>query len=188
MQILIIDNGTSYLSKLENLLESRNFRTIKFSDITSNIDENFDVVILSGGHNFPVLGNESRLENEIEFIKNCRKPIFGICFGFELVAHVFDAKLELMQNKEKGVIEIEVIEPDELFLNINKFNVFESHRWVVSDGGQNFKSLARSKDGIEAIKHKNLPIYGVQFHPEMFTEETCGDQIVFNFLELVDNS
>ena len=40
------------------------------------------------------------------------------------------------------------------------------------------------KDGIEAIRHKTYLIYGVQFHPEMFVDKTCGDEIFHNFLRL----
>jgi anthranilate/para-aminobenzoate synthase component II len=42
----------------------------------------------------------------------------------------------------------------------------------------------RSKDGIEAIKHRTRPIYGVQFQPEKFIEPTCGRDIFNNFLKL----
>lgn len=185
MKILIIDNGTSYLEKVQNLLFGHNFETIKFSEVNLDKVDSFDAVILSGGHDFPVLGNENLLEKEINFVKNYKKPIFGVCFGFELIANAFGAKLELMENREKGIIEIEVIEPDEIFLNIKKFNVFESHRWIIKETGDSLEPLAKSKDGIEAIKHKILPIYGVRFHPEMFTEITCGDEIFYNFLNSI---
>ena len=185
MKILLIDNGTSYLSQIEKLLSNVSFRVIRYSEITQTSIEDFDAVILSGGHEFPVYGSEDRLIDEMHLIKNFNKPIFGICFGFELIAYVFGAHLECMQDKERGILDIQVVESDDLFLNILNFQVFESHRWVIKKPVDSLKVLARSKDGIEAVKHKTRLIYGVQFHPEMFVEKTCGDEIFYNFLNLI---
>ncbi len=185
MKALIIDNGTSYLSKLESLFHGNTVQVIKYSEISSSDINDYDCVVLSGGHDFSVEGNESRLKREVDFIKNCKKPIFGICFGFELIAKTFGVNLELMEKRERGILDIQIIEPDNIFLNIPNFQVFESHRWVIKEPVDEFIILARSKDGIEAIKHRTRPIYAVQFHPEMFLEETCGDECFRNFLYLV---
>lgn len=187
MKVLIIDNGTGYLNQLQSLLPlGTSHTTIAFSEIDRDAAGNFDVAILSGGHSFPVVGNENRLKKEIDFVSNYQGPIFGICFGFELIASTFGAKLERMESKEHGVLDIEVVEPDKIFLNIPNFSVYESHRWIVRDPGEQFITLAQSKDGVEAIKHKIRPIYAVQFHPEMFIDKTCGDEIFHNFWNLIN--
>ncbi|MCX6735898.1 MAG: gamma-glutamyl-gamma-aminobutyrate hydrolase family protein [Candidatus Parcubacteria bacterium] len=185
MKFLLIDNGTSYLSQLKNLLSGYSFQVIKYFELSSiNIDD-FDVIILSGGHRLPIEGNEGLFCEEITLVKNSKQPIFGICFGFEIIAHAFGAKLERMQNKEHNIIDIKINEPDSIFLDILNFQVFENHRWVVREVPENLMVLAVSKDGIEAIKHKTKPIYAVQFHPEMFVEKTCGDEIFCNFLRTI---
>ncbi len=185
MRLLLIDNGTSYLSQLTNLLKGHTFEIIKYSEIGLVDRNNFDAVVLSGGHDFPVKGNVEKLKEEIDFVGRTQLPIFGICFGFEVIAHVFGATLELMRKKEQGVIEIEIIKPELIFENIPNFKVFESHRWVVREPLGELVAIASSRDGIEAFKHKTKPIYGVQFHPEMFLEKTCGDEIFNNFINLV---
>lgn len=185
MNILVVDNTTSYLPQLKNLLSKENFSVVPYSDLENTSIEEFDAIILSGGHQFSVEGNQNRFEKEISLIQNTQKPILGICFGFELISYAFGAKLELLQNKETGIINIEVIESDKIFSNIPNFQVYESHRWVVKETPDDLIALARSKDGIEAVKHKSRPIYGVQFHPEMFVEKTCGDEIFFNFLNII---
>jgi anthranilate/para-aminobenzoate synthase component II len=182
MNILVIDNGTKYLPQLISLLTKHQVSVINFSEIQSSSVDNYDVIILSGGHKFPINGNESKLEKEIELIKSTSVPIFGICFGFELIAHCYGAELELMNRKEKGILDINVIVPDVIFDQIPNFKVYESHRWVVKKTSTELIALAESKDGIEAIKHKTKPIYAVQFHPEMVVDKTCGDEIFFNFL------
>jgi GMP synthase (glutamine-hydrolysing) len=177
MELLIIDNGTSYLSELKKLLGNYPFEVISYSEISNIADlNNYDAIILSGGHNFPVAGNEVKLETEISLVRNTQKPVFGICFGFELIAAAFRAKLELMQSKEKEIIEIEIVNQDDIFKGLPNFKVFENHRWVVKELPENLSSLAVSKFGIEAIKHKTLPIYGVQFHPgPARATQTIGD-------------
>lgn len=184
MKVLIVDNGTRHLTKLKELLVGVPFDVVSYSDFNPVKNDKYETVILSGGHDFPVLGNESLLWKEFYFIKNSRAKILGICFGFELIARAFGADLEIMDNKEKGILDIEVVEKDVLFSDVPNFKVCESHRWVVRDSGNELRVLARSKDGIEAIKHKDKPIYAVQFHPEMFVEKTCGDEIFYNFLRM----
>lgn len=74
---------------------------------------------------------------------------------------------------------------DDLFLGIDKFSVYEAHRFVVRETPPELIVLAKSKDGIEAFKHISLPIYGVQFHPEMFIDQTAGKSVFENFLSLI---
>lgn len=185
MRVLIIDNGTSYLPQLKNLLGDLLFEVIKYSDINVAYAKKFDVIILSGGHNFPVYGNEKLFQNEIDLIKTSKAKIFGICFGFEIIAHAFGAKLKSLQSKKRGIIDIEILNSDEIFLNMPNFQVYESHRWIVDKVEGDLVALVKSSDGIEAIKHKDRSIYGVQFYPEVFVDKTCGDEIFYNFLKLI---
>lgn len=183
MNFLIVDNGTSYLDSLEKLVKST-FRIISYSDIDKINPDEFDATILSGGHNFPVQGNEHELQQEIDFVQQFTKPILGICFGFEIIATSLGAKLECMPKREHGLLSIQVTEPDQLFGNTTSLQVFESHRWVVKEPSRDMLVLARSKDGIEAFKHQTKNIYAVQFHPEMFTEQDQGREIFKNFLAI----
>lgn len=185
MKILIINNGTKHLSQLKKLLAGLPFEVVNYSKINVAHAKNFDVIILSGGHDFPIYGNETLLKNEINLIKASKAKIFGICFGFELIAYAFGAELKLLQNQDHGIIDINITKPDKIFSNIPNFQVYEGHRWVIKKTAADLIELARSKDGIGAIKHKKRPIYAVQFHPEMFVDKTCGDEIFYNFLNLI---
>ena len=185
MKILVIDNGTSYLTQLKSLVSGDDFQVVKYSKIGTVSPDNFDVIILSGGHDLSVTGNGERPQEEIDLVKNCKRPIFGICFGFQVIAHALGAKLEPLETKVRGILDIQVTEMDEIFLNIPNFQVFESHRWVVKEPTGEMLVLASSRHGIEIFRHKTKPIYGVQFHPEMFVEKSCGDEIFYNFLNSI---
>ncbi len=67
MNILLIDNGTSYLSKLLQLLSNHSYQIVKYFNINTVNFEHFDATILSGGHGFSVMQNEGRFSKEVDF-------------------------------------------------------------------------------------------------------------------------
>ncbi len=188
MRTLIIDNSSKYLDRLVELIRPDQPVVREYSQISGLESEQYDLIILSGGHSFSIVGNEDKLAQEIALIQQSTIPILGICFGFELIAHTFDAIMQRMQTKENGILSINKLAGDPIFTNLSDLSVFESHRWVVSDPGQYLVPLARSRDGIEIIKHQTKPIYGFQFHPEMFPDQTQGDELFANFTKIVQNS
>lgn len=183
MNILIIDNGTIRLFQLKKLLRKHNCKTIDLGEFNPEDTTDFDLILLSGSSQLPILNSRSLYEKEIDLIKNSEKPIIGICLGFELIAHAYGAKIKRMQNKEKGIIEIKVSSPEDIFKDLPNFSVYESHRWVINKLPDELIELARSRDCIEAMKHRSRHLYGFQFHPEMFTKRTCGDEIFNNLLD-----
>lgn len=188
MNLLIVDNGTVRISELQKLLENHTYEIMKLGDIDLGIADRFDAIVLSGSSKFPIFGNEDLYRDEINLIKNSTKPIIGICLGFQLIAYAFGAELKRVDKKIRGIIEISIVESSELFLQLPNFSVFESHRWVVEKSPENFITLAVSKDGVEAFRHKNRKLYGFQFHPSVFPDKTCGDEIFNNLLTVLEKS
>lgn len=186
MKILIINNGTSNIHHLNNLLKNHVLDVVHFEDIDLNRINQYQSVILTGGHDFPVFGNEKLLEKEIHLIESSEKPIFGICFGFELIAHTFGSKLEILDDRKRGVTTINIDANDEIFNGRHNISVYESHRWVVKTVGKDLRVLATSKNGIEAVRHKSRPIYGVQFHPEIVASQKDKANILTNFLKFAE--
>lgn len=142
-----------------------------------------DLTVLSGGHHLYVTEHPEAYQTEIKFIKTSKKPILGVCLGAELVANTFGAKLEFLESKENGLVNIEVIENSPIFKNIPNFKVYENHRLTISSLPKELIGLARSEKGFEVIKHLTKPIYGFQFHPEMFEDKACGDEIFRNLIQ-----
>lgn len=174
MKILIIDNGTSFLAQLTDMATAQGHNQVevmKFSHIDLAKTPNYDLIILSGGHSLIVVNHDVEYGNEIKLIKESGKPILGICLGCELIAYSFDSDLELLKHREKSLVELEILESSPLTKALDKAKVHESHRWYIKKLGPNLKALAKSEDGIEIIKHVNLPIYGLQFHPELDPKE-----------------
>ncbi len=186
MKLLVVNNHSIHLEELLNNLEE--IEVVNFEKLSEINYQDYDGIILSGGSSFSVVDHEKEYSPELDLIKNCEKPILGICLGFELINFAFGEKIELLKNKRKGKILIKLISQDNLFNSFSKsFQVYESHRWVVLKN-KFLKSLAESKDGIEAVKHFKKKIYGVQFHQEVFINKNHSEKIIKNFLKIIKDS
>jgi GMP synthase-like glutamine amidotransferase len=179
MPILLIDNGSSLLNKLETLL-GENVIRILWNELAGVMTNKFDFMVLSGGSLFPIAEHEELLHNEIELIQKSTTPIIGICYGSELIIRAFGGTIKKSSSLHKGVIEITTTADSPIFRDKKSFKVFESHQWVIESLPPHFTALARSEHGIEAFKHDHLPIYGFQFHPEQSVAEMDGDEIFRN--------
>ena len=182
MKLLVINNHSAYIKKL--LSKFKGVELIDFKKLTKDNYKKYDKIILSGGSSLSVKNHKKEYSKELKLIKRCKKPVLGICLGFELINFAFKEKLKQLKKKESGIISIELISRDKLFKSFPKeFNVYESHRWVVPKN-KFLISLAKSKDGIEAVKHPKKEIYGVQFHPEVFVNNEHVEKILRNFLKI----
>jgi len=188
MKFLIIDNGTIRMKELKKMLSGNIYELMEFDKIDLKKAEEFDIIILTGGSKFPVLGNEDLYKREISLIKNSSRPIIGICLGFELIAHAFGAKLTKIDEKVHGIIKIDIYNNSKLFFNISNLNVYESHKWVIKKLPEYFVTLAKSEYGIEAFRDKNRRLYGFQFHLSVFPEKTCGYEVFNNLLVDIKNT
>lgn len=183
MKVFLIDNGTTLLQKLENLIPG--IETVEQAEKVSEKDtDTYDLVVLSGSSKEQLIGNESDFKNEIDFIHSTRKPLIGICFGCELIVSAFGGELRKLDRSHKGIKEIEILQP-ELSDGKQKISVYENHGWIMRGAPATFEVLAQSADGPEMIRHQVLPIYGLQFHPENFIDQTEGDELFLNLFRLI---
>ncbi len=183
MKILLINNHSPHL--IELISKFKNVKVVDFEKIKKGEENKFDAIVLSGGSSFPIIYYEKKYSKELDIIRKSDKPILGICLGFELINFAFGEKLKLMNKREKGKIKIKQISKDKLFsLLPNEFEVYGSHRWIVPKN-RFLKSIAKSKDCIEAVKHPEKNIWGVQFHPEVFVKKSHAERILKNFLKIV---
>jgi GMP synthase (glutamine-hydrolysing) len=96
-------------------------------------------------------------------------PCLGVCFGHQVLAHLCGALVTKMKRPEVGWKSIQVLEKSNLFSDIPKrFDCFLSHEDGVIEPNKNLVVLASSVDcDVQAFAHKSLPVFGIQFHPEM---------------------
>lgn len=185
VKIFVVDNGGQWTH--------REWRMLKYLDVNTKIipnntafsvldDEKVDGLILSGGA--PRIGLEKKLGNCGEYLKKAVFPILGICAGHQFMAHFFGGEVSPSKTPEFGKVELSIIEKNDIFKNVPEISVvWESHNDEVIKLPSDFINLAESKNcRIQAIKHKNKPFYGLQFHPEVDNTE-YGEQIFKNFVD-----
>lgn len=185
-KILVIDYGSQY-----SLLITRRLRELgHFSELIDSSDEcppiqNIAGVILSGG---PDSTNQEGARRLPKWLDLNKQPILGICYGIHLLAREFGGTIRNSNLREYGKEEIilEDLATDTLFQGCDKiFDAWMSHGDDIQDYGTKLEVLARSDSGaIAAIKHKSLPIYGLQYHPEV-AHSSFGSTVLKNFCETI---
>ncbi len=175
-KVLLVDNGSSYIAKLSDLLRSLqlqvtviDYPALKVPDVLP-----VDLVVLSGGHMQTIAGHIDYYKKEIDLIREISIPLIGVCLGFELIAVSYGATLSELPVLEKGVRHIHFIES--IAPTLQDIQVYENHRYAVKNVSEPLQALATSDIGIEVVRHKESPVYAMQFHPEVFVDELQGDE------------
>jgi anthranilate synthase component 2 len=189
--VLLIDNYDSFSYNLVQLigeLTDGNIKVVRNDEIT--IDEirkmNPESIILSPGPGKPE--DAGICENVVRQLKD-EYPILGVCLGHQSICEVFGAKVtyakQLMHGKQS---EMTILKEDPIFEGLGesfkgaRYHSLSADRNTIPD---ELEVIAiDGKDGeVMAVKHKEYPIYGLQFHPEsVLTPE--GKKLVNNFLKL----
>ena len=111
-------------------------------------------------------------------------PILGICYGMQLTTFLLGGEVARAASREYGPARIEVADGDtRLFAGLGStLDVWMSHGDRVERLPEGFETIARTPSApYAAVRHKDKPIYGVQFHPEV-THTPRGTDILRNFL------
>ncbi|MEN8857913.1 MAG: aminodeoxychorismate/anthranilate synthase component II [Flavobacteriaceae bacterium] len=187
MKILIIDNYDSFTYNLVHMVEkiTSDFPTVFRNDeITLEDINQYDLIMLSPGPGIP---DEAGILKDTIKMYAGKKPIFGVCLGLQAITEVFGGTIINMDEVFHGVAtEMKVTKKDAIiFKDVPaEFPAARYHSWIASkeDFPSDLEVTAEDEDGgIMAIRHKNLPISAVQFHPESILTEV-GEQIVSNFI------
>ncbi|MFA6937700.1 MAG: bifunctional anthranilate synthase component II/anthranilate phosphoribosyltransferase [Treponema sp.] len=179
--ILVIDNYDSFTFNIVQALQRLSNEEIKVvRSKETTIDEvkalDFTKLVISPGPGTPTDAGIS-----IEAIKHYagKVPILGICLGHQAIGQAFGAKIVQAKFIQHGIVEELDTDGRGLFRIIGKKGTFTRYHSLVIDEStlpKEFEVTARAKDGdIMGIRHKTLPIEGIQFHPESIASEGCDN-------------
>jgi GMP synthase (glutamine-hydrolysing) len=110
-------------------------------------------------------------------------PVLGICYGMQLACWSLGGKVESAPAREYGRAVLRVTAAVGLFAGLPaEMQVWMSHGDQVSRVVEDFEPLAQTRTcPFAAVRHKRLPLYGLQFHPEV-THTPLGGKLLANFL------
>ena len=184
--ILIIDNYDSFVYNLAQLfgMADRDVKVVRNDKIT--ISEICDIqpshIVISPGPGRPESAGMS-CGIIRRFYQTC--PILGVCLGHQCIGSVFNARVGPAQTLVHGKTSMIFHNGQDIFQGIeNPFSATRYHSLIVEKKGlpSSLVINAWTEDGvIMGIRHKDYPVYGVQFHPESVLTE-CGMKLIENFL------
>jgi len=154
-------------------------------------------IILSGQSHPWDLYTSGSLAGVFDVIRNAPQPILGVCGGHQQMAVAVGAPVGLMERlepgagyegakRERGFLPIETA-GEGIFRSLPRtITVWHSHCDEVKELPPGFRRTAFNETcAIQAMQHNERPLYGVQFHPELFSDEhPHGREIVESFLAL----
>lgn len=186
--VLVIDNYDSftynlvqYLGELHVELQVRRNDEVTLDQIRALKPER---ILVSPG---PCSPRESGLSNEVIRTFGQEMPVFGVCLGHQCIGHVFGAEVVVNYRMMHGKTSPIKHNGRDLFAGMaNPFVATRYHSLVIKRDTlpDCLEITAESDEGeIMGVRHKQLPIWGVQFHPESILTEN-GRQIIRNFLRL----
>ena len=186
-KILVVDNYDSFVFNLVQYLQQLGAEctVVRNDAVKAEEAANYGGVLISPGPGVPEKAGVS-----VEMIKFCAEkkiPVFGVCLGHQAIGVAFGAtvsrapellhgKTSLVHHQQQGVLE-DLPSP---------FTATRYHSLCVERDtvGADLEITGSTESGIVmSMRHRTLPIEGVQFHPESVLTEH-GHQMLANWLSV----
>jgi len=184
--ILVIDNYDSFTYNLVQYLGEMGVAMEVHRNDQISIDQiqslNPDKILVSPG---PCSPKESGLSNEIIRAFGPRIPLLGVCLGHQCIGHVFGGDVIVNYRMMHGKTSSIYHNGKGLFEGLpSPFTATRYHSLVIRRESipDCLEITAETEEKeIMGVRHREFPIFGVQFHPESILTEH-GRQILKNFL------
>lgn len=144
----------------------------KFKAMKKEFPENPEAVVISGSTS-GIYEDEEWIDELVEKTRqyiNRGIPVLGLCFGHQVIAKAMGASVRQMDSYEIGYKPVK-IDKTGIFRGLSSVEYpFSTHQDEVVDLPEELESVARTERCVQGIKHREKPVYGVQFHPELTPE------------------
>lgn len=183
--ILVVDNYDSFTYNLVDYFNQLGIEVEVLKNDASQEDlfsEKYRGVVLSPGPGLPA--NAGKLMQVLDYY-HTKIPVLGICLGHQAIGKFFKGEIVKAQKPMHGKLSQISHHNDAIFANLpSNFNVIRYHSLICANLTKELQILAETDSSeIMAMKHKELPIYGLQFHPEAVLTE-YGLEILRNWVTI----
>ena len=184
--IIVLDFGSQYTQLIARRLREQGVYTeiLPFSAKVEEIKAKKPKGIILSGGPASVYASDAYFCDEKIF--KLKVPILGVCYGMQLIAHVFGAQVAPASHKEYGKAELSVTKTHPLFTDTpEKQIVWMSHSDLVKNLPNGFEAIATSENSPYCVfGDEKRKFYALQFHPEVQHSE-FGTQILKNFAKYI---
>lgn len=186
--LLVIDNYDSFTYNIVQYLGEMQVDLVVYRNDQLSLDQIRDLkperILISPG---PCSPRESGLSTEVIRTFGPTIPTLGVCLGHQCIGHVFGGNVIVNYRMMHGKTSLIKHNGKDLFAGMpNPFAATRYHSLVIQRDTipSCLEITAETEEGeIMGVRHKELPIWGVQFHPESILTES-GRTILSNFLTL----
>ena len=183
-RILILDFGSQTTQLIaRRIREAGVYSEILPWDAGDEAVRQFDPagIVLSGGPQSVTAGETPRAPQSVFELD---RPVLGICYGMQTIAHQLGGSVELAESAEFGPAELRVVEENALLSGISEkpLEVWMSHGDHVNGLPRGFQGIGASDNApLAAIADTERRMFGVQFHPEV-THTRHGQRMIERFV------
>ncbi|CAB4564112.1 MAG: glutamine-hydrolyzing GMP synthase [Actinobacteria bacterium] len=186
--VLVVDFGAQYAQLIARRVREANvYSEIVPSTISAQEvkGKNPSAIILSGGPSSVYADNAPKID---EAIFSLGLPIFGICYGFQVMAATLGGVVTRTGKSEFGRTQTTVVAESKTFDGLNsQQKTWMSHGDAVTKAPEGFITTASTESTpIAAFENATGTLAGVQFHPEVIHTE-YGQKILENWLINIAN-
>jgi anthranilate synthase component II len=186
--VLVIDNYDSFTYNLVQLINELGYETEVWRNDKFELADvaKYDKILLSPGPGIP---EEAGLLLDVIKTYAPTKSIMGVCLGQQAIAEAFGGSLLNLGRPMHGIATpvTKTVDDELLFRDIApSFEVGRYHSWVVDPAHlpESLTVTSLDSDGqIMSVRHNELDVCGVQFHPESVLTP-AGKQMMKNWLTL----
>ena len=185
--LVLIDNYDSFTYNLWHYLGELGAEAVVHRNDRVTVDEVIasapDGIVISPGPCDP-----DRAGICLELVARCaaeRVPVFGVCLGHQAIGQAFGGRIERSPRPMHGKVSQVAHDGSGVFKQLpSPFRATRYHSLTIAPGSvpDCLEVNATSDDGvIMGVRHRELPVHGVQFHPESIESEN-GHAVLRNFL------
>ena len=181
--ILILDFGGQYCHLIaRRVREMRVYSEILPCDSSPSEIEDLDAVMQLRGIILSGSPSSIRAEGAPKLSENVLErnlPILGLCYGHQLIAHMFGGDVRKGEKREYGITYVTIDNPEGVLEGMGPIEeVWMSHGDTVFSLPIDFKVLAHTEIApVAAFRHSSRPIYGLQWHPEVVHTKRGGEML-----------